>query len=98
MPVYSYGKLVGARQVYNDRLGQFMLANYDGRLGAGASGPRLHHRRLIDEAVAKARAEWEAELVRDREDAGSATDRARDWLDELDQRLREAEERAGEGE
>ena len=97
VPVYSYGKLVGARRVYNDRLGQFMLANYDGRLGTTASGPRLHHRRMIDEAVAKARAEWEAERQkRDEDHAQGATERVRAMLEEIDERLRASEEARGE--
>ncbi|MBO9670015.1 MAG: hypothetical protein J7485_05820 [Sphingobium sp.] len=56
VPVYSYGKLVGARRVYNDRVGTFMLANYDGQLSGGASGLPLRLKRVVDEEVKKARA------------------------------------------
>jgi len=68
VPVYSYGKLVGARRVYNDRVGTFMLANYDGQLSRGASGLPLRLKQVVDEEVQKARAD---------EDAGSA-----EFLDE----------------
>lgn len=61
VPVYSYGKLVGTRRAYNDRIGTFMLANYDGQLTGRVSGLPLRLKRLVDEEVAKARAEWEAE-------------------------------------
>lgn len=61
VPVYSYGKLVGARRVYNDRVGTFMLANYDGQLRGGASGLPLRLKQIVEQEVAKAHVEWEAE-------------------------------------
>ncbi len=60
VPVYSYGKLIGTRIVYNDRLLMFILRNRaTDRFSAGASG-----KRLTDKAVAMLRAEWEAEQPR----------------------------------
>jgi hypothetical protein len=70
VPVYSYGKLVGARRVYNDRIAAFMLRNYDGMMSGGAAGQPLRIRRLIDEAVAQARSDWEAERAENEDDFG----------------------------
>ncbi|PIW55207.1 MAG: hypothetical protein COW16_07350 [Sphingomonadales bacterium CG12_big_fil_rev_8_21_14_0_65_65_10] len=72
VPVYSYGKLVGARTVYNDRLLMFMLRNRaperfgaridGGRHAKGLGGPgaigKMEKRRLKK----KWRAKWQAEL------------------------------------
>jgi hypothetical protein len=69
VPVYSYGKLVGTRRVYNDRTALFMLRNYDGQMSGGASGLPVRLKRIVEEEVAKARAEWEAERRRNHEDA-----------------------------
>ena len=63
VPIYSYGKLVGMRKSYNDRLLMFMLRNRaperfaDGRPRAlnGMDHTRLHQEKT------KWRKEWEAE-------------------------------------
>lgn len=85
VPVYSYGKLVGTRRAYNDRVGTFMLANYDGQLRGGASGLPLHLKRLVDEEVKKARAIWEAEQAQDAEEADA---RILAEMDRVRERLR----------
>lgn len=85
VPVYSYGKLVGSRRAYNDRVGTFMLANYDGQLRGGASGLPLHMKRLVDEEVAKARAEWEEERRCSDEESDT---RIRAEMDRIRARLR----------
>jgi hypothetical protein len=69
VPVYSYGKLVGTRRVYNDRTALFMLRNYDGQMSGGASGLPIRLKRIVEEEVARARAEWEAERRGNHKDA-----------------------------
>ena len=68
VPVYSYGKLVGTRTIYNDRLLMFMLRNRapkrfaaDGAKGLNA----LDKHRLAQEKKA-----WRKEWERERVDAG----------------------------
>lgn len=63
-PVYSYGKLVGTRRRYNDRLLMFMLRNRAPERFAAGGGPRGLN--AVGEAeIARLkkqwRAEWEAE-------------------------------------
>jgi hypothetical protein len=84
VPVMSFGKQVGTRRIYNDRLAAFVLRNYDGRMSAGASGVPLRHRKMVEEAVAKARAQWEADRARDA-DATAAHVRAQ--MDEVRRRI-----------
>lgn len=84
VPVYSYGKLVGTRRKYNDRVGTFLLANYDGQVSGGASGLPLRLKRIVEEEVARARAEWEAEQQREFEEAGA---RVRAEMDRIRARL-----------
>ena len=67
VPVYSYGKIVGQRTVYNDRLLMFMLRNRapdrfaEGRpKGLNAVG-QMEQERLKKKWRAEFRAEWEAE-------------------------------------
>ncbi len=79
VPVYSYGKLVGTRRVYNDRTATFMLRNYDGKMSGGASGVPLRLRRVVEEAVAQARAQWEAEQAQDGGRPPSASARRWTW-------------------
>lgn len=66
MPVYSYGKLVGTRTSYNDRLLMFMLRNRaPGRFAEG-SAKGLNAVGLMEQDRLKKqwRAEWEAEQRR----------------------------------
>ncbi len=79
VPVYSYGKLVGTRTIYNERLVMFMLRNRaptrfagDGRAGArrSAMGDPAEANRL-SRLKRQWRQEWEAERAAEdeREDA-----------------------------
>ncbi len=63
VPVYSYGKLVGSRTVYNDRLLMFMLRNRAPERVAGGKAVGLN---AVDQMELKRlkkqwRKEWEAE-------------------------------------
>ncbi len=63
VPVYSYGKLVGARTVYNDRLVMFMLRN---RAPDRFTGGRAKAMSASDkETLRKLKAQWLAEWERD---------------------------------
>ena len=63
VPVYSYGKLVGARTVYNDRLVMFMLRN---RAPERFAGDRAKALSATDkETLRKFKAQWLAEWERD---------------------------------
>ena len=63
VPVYSYGKLVGARTVYNDRLVMFMLRN---RAPERFAGGRAKAMSAADkDTLRKLKAQWLAEWERD---------------------------------
>lgn len=66
VPVYSYGKLVGTRTAYNDRLLMFMLRNRaPGRFAAGQpKALNAVDQMKLDRIKKQWRAEWEAELRR----------------------------------
>jgi hypothetical protein len=73
VPVYSYGKLVGTRVVYNDRLVMFMLRN---RLPGRFAGGRPKALNAADkETVRKLKQQWRAEWERDAAIAASARHR-----------------------
>jgi len=68
VPVYSYGKLIGTRTVFNDRLLMFILRNRaptrfaaDGRVTARRSGIGSPHATELSKHKKKWRKEWEAE-------------------------------------
>jgi hypothetical protein len=64
VPVYSYGKLVGTRVSYNDRLLMFMLRNRAPDRFAGGGAARALNavdRQQVDKLKKQWRAEWEAE-------------------------------------
>lgn len=64
VPVYSYGKLVGSRTVYNDRLVMFMLRN---RAPDRFAGGRARAMSAADkETVRKLKEQWRAEWERER--------------------------------
>jgi hypothetical protein len=84
VPVWSYGKLVGTRRVYNDRTALFMLRNYDGQMSGGASGLPIRMKRIVEEEVARARAEWETEQRLEGEETGA---RVRAEMDRIRARL-----------
>jgi hypothetical protein len=71
-PVYSYGELVGTRQVYNDRLLMFMLRNRSpDRFGGGAPrSPNAVDRMQQERLKKRWLREWEAEQAeKSREDS-----------------------------
>lgn len=72
-PVYSYGKLVGSRTVYNDRLLMFMLRNRAPERFGGSPkrGPDAVDKMELARLKKRWRREWEAEKEEEelREDA-----------------------------
>lgn len=92
-PVYSYGKLVGERTVYNDRLLMFMLRNraperFGGgtRKGTGAAGENAVDRMELARLKKRWRKEWEREKA---EDEPAELRRIQDSLDTKLDRMRE---------
>jgi hypothetical protein len=79
VPVYSYGKLVGTRTVYNDRLLMFMLRNRAPDRFAGAEGPRALNA-VGKMELERAKKEWQAE--RDAEQAETAAEMG-DFVDAI---------------
>jgi len=63
MPLYSYGKLIGTRTVYNDRLLMFMLRNRapDRFCGGGAKGLNAVDHMELERKKKQWRKEWDAE-------------------------------------
>ncbi|MCW1402310.1 hypothetical protein OKA06_08215 [Novosphingobium sp. MW5] len=63
VPLYSYGKLVGSRTVYNDRLLMFMLRNRapERFCGGRASGLNAVDKMQTERLKKQWRAEWDAE-------------------------------------
>lgn len=60
--VYSYGKIVGTRQRYNDRLLMFMLRNRAPKRFAAGGGPRGMNA-LDKQQLEKLQKQWEAEYI-----------------------------------
>lgn len=76
-PVYSYGKLVGSRTVYNDRLLMFMLRNRaPERFAAGqpTRGPDAVERMKLARLKQEWRAEWERENYEDEAEVRASID------------------------
>ena len=65
VPVYSYGKLVGTRTVYNDRLLMFMLRNRAPERFGGAKAMSAADRQQLDQLKQQWREEWEREYDED---------------------------------
>lgn len=63
VPVYAYGKIIGTRTVYNDRLLMFMLRNRAPKRFAadGARGMNAVDRAMLTRLKREWRAEWERE-------------------------------------
>ena len=63
VPVYAYGKIIGTRRVYNDRLLMFMLRNRAPKRFAadGAKGMNAIDQMMITRLKKEWRAEWEKE-------------------------------------
>ena len=71
VPVYSYGKLVGTRRVYNDRLIMFLLRNraparFAHTHARGPNAPaKMQERQKLERLRKQWRAEWQAEADAD---------------------------------
>ena len=63
VPVYSYGKLVGSRTVYNDRLVMFMLRNRAPDRFTGGKAKALNA--TDKETLRKLKAQWREEWMRE---------------------------------
>lgn len=103
VPLYSYGKLVGSRTVYNDRLLMFMLRNRapERFCGGRASGLNAVDKMQTERLKKQWRAEWEAERAAEEaksdeqvyEDINAKFARHRqDWLSRMGPRTRLAYE------
>ncbi|PLK24231.1 hypothetical protein [Novosphingobium sp. TH158] len=106
VPVYSYGKLIGSRTVYNDRLLMFLLRNRaptrfaaDGRVTARRSGIGSPIATELSRHKRKWRKEWEAEqaerAAREGEEAARRMNAKlgrmhQHWLAGMSERTREA--------
>jgi hypothetical protein len=64
VPVYSYGKLIGSRMVYNDRLLMFLLRNRASQRFAENSRQGAATRSELARLKREWREEWEAERAR----------------------------------
>lgn len=88
-PVYSYGKLIGTRTVYNDRLLMFMLRNraaerFPGglRQADGAKAPSAVDQMELTRLKKQWHKEWAKTAERDRAVAENARSEAREnWLE-----------------
>jgi hypothetical protein len=103
-PVYSYGKLLGMRTVYNDRLLMFMLRNraperFGGGLrgGGGAKGENAIDQMNLSRLKKRWRREWDDEAAKQAQAADDenyeSIDRKLDamrqgWLDAMSPRVR----------
>ena len=65
VPVYAYGKIIGTRRVFNDRLLMFMLRNRAPKRFAadGARGMNALDRQLLARMKKEWRKEWERERM-----------------------------------
>jgi hypothetical protein len=83
VPVYSYGKLVGTRTVYNDRLLMFMLRNRAPKRFAegGAKGLNAVDKMMLARLKKQWREEWE------RESAQLYHEDEQELFDEIDAQL-----------
>lgn len=108
VPVYSYGKLIGSRVVYNDRLLMFLLRSRaparfaaEGRAAARKGSMGSPHASELSRLKRKWRKEWQAEQdERERAEDEATTEEIdaaidglrRQWLDEMSPRVRAAYE------
>ncbi len=80
VPVYAYGKIIGSRTVYNDRLLMFMLRNRAPKRFAseGAKGMNALDRHRLSQMKKEWRKEWERERVAaaaEQDDGGAILER-----------------------
>ena len=86
VPVYSYGKLVGSRTVYNDRLVMFMLRNRapDRFTGDKAKAMSATDKETLRKLKIQWREEWERDrIIREDEDEHRAYAEIDDMLDRM---------------
>ena len=89
IPVYSYGKLVGKRTIYNDRLLMFMLRNRAPKRFAadGAKGLNALDKHRLAQEKKRWRQEWERERVAaGRKNRGDTIARINAKLDKMRER------------
>ncbi len=93
VPVYSYGKLIGSRMVYNDRLLMFLLRNRASKRFAASARPNVATKGELARLKREWREEWEAEQARNHvspEEIRASIDRK---VEELRQRVMAAKAR-----
>ena len=86
VPVYAYGKIIGTRTVYNDRLLMFMLRNRAPKRFAadGARGMNAVDRAMLTRLKREWRAEWERErAILDHQEDGRIVEELNARLDDL---------------
>ncbi|WP_254514622.1 hypothetical protein [Novosphingobium sp. G106] len=100
VPVYSYGKLIGTRRKYNDRLLMFLLRNRaPKRFGeGGAHKENAYTRQQLEKLKAEWRHEWETEKRTESEAVVERLNRKLDLMAERRRADMSAEERRLEAE
>ncbi len=99
VPVYAYGKIIGTRRVYNDRLLMFMLRNRAPKRFAadGAKGMNAVDRQLLKRLKKQWRKEWEEERLAEEQRSDShVLESLNAKLELMRQRQLEAEAMLGE--
>lgn len=89
VPVYAYGKIIGTRRVYNDRLLMFMLRNRAPKRFAadGAKGMNAVDQMMLTRLKKEWRAEWENErALTDNQDEDEILDSINAKLDAMQTR------------
>ncbi len=91
VPIYAYGKIIGTRTVYNDRLLMFMLRNRAPKRFAadGARGLNAVDKQMLAKLKKEWRAEWEAEEFGNEQDVLDSIDEKIDrmkaeWQSQID--------------
>ncbi|WP_336986287.1 hypothetical protein [Altererythrobacter aquiaggeris] len=76
VPVYAYGKIIGTRRVYNDRLLMFMLRNRAPKRFAadGAKALNAVDKQMLTRLKKEWRAEWQAEEFGNEQDVLDSID------------------------
>jgi hypothetical protein len=87
VPVYSYGKLVGTRRIYNDRLLMFMLRNRAPKRFNTAKGMNAVDKMMLARLKKEWREEWERERAAlDHEDEQEVLESIDQFLEDMRQR------------
>ncbi|MBC2667350.1 hypothetical protein H7F51_17665 [Novosphingobium flavum] len=91
VPVYSYGKLIGSRRVYNDRLLMFLLRNRaPTRFAASAQGMGIVRQQNEERLRRQWRKQWEAEQQAESPDSAATHARITARLNTMARQLRES--------